>query len=87
MKQAEVVAALTGRREELHRLGVRSLALFGSVARGEAGPRSDVDLLVEVTRPMGLFGLLRTQQFLEQQLGGTPGPPRYEGGGAGGPQR
>jgi len=28
-------------------LGVRSLALFGSVARDQAGPDSDVDLLVE----------------------------------------
>ena len=28
-------------------MGVRSLSLFGSVARGEAGPQSDVDVLVE----------------------------------------
>ncbi len=32
---------------EIRRLGVRRLALFGSVARGEALPDSDVDLLVE----------------------------------------
>jgi len=32
---------------EIRRLGVRRLALFGSVARGEARPSSDVDLLVE----------------------------------------
>ena len=50
---------------------MRSLALFGSLARNEAGPRSDVDLLVEIERPMGLFGLLRIQHFIEQLLGGT----------------
>lgn len=32
---------------QIHALGVRRLALFGSVARGEAHPDSDVDLLVE----------------------------------------
>jgi predicted nucleotidyltransferase len=32
---------------EIRSLGIRRLAVFGSVARGEAGPTSDVDLLVE----------------------------------------
>lgn len=69
MKQEEVLSILKSKREELQRLGVCSLALFGSVARNEAGPRSDVDLLVEIERPMGLFGLLRIQDFIEQLLG------------------
>jgi len=34
--------------------GVTRLALYGSFARGEAGPRSDVDLLVETDEPLGL---------------------------------
>ena len=34
-------------RAELDAMGVRSLSIFGSVARDEAGPESDVDLLVE----------------------------------------
>lgn len=33
------------------RHGARSVRVFGSVARGDAGPDSDVDLLVEVTGP------------------------------------
>ncbi len=70
MKQDEVLAILKNHRNELESLGVRSLTLFGSVARNEAGPRSDVDLLVEIKRPMGLFGLLRIQHFIEQLLGG-----------------
>ena len=70
MKQAEVTAILERHRDELSRLGVRSLALFGSAARNEAGPKSDVDLLIEIKRPMGLFGLLRIQHFIEQVLGG-----------------
>lgn len=34
-------------REQIEALGVRRLAVFGSVVRGEAGPDSDIDLLVE----------------------------------------
>lgn len=51
------------------RFGVRSLALFGSVARGEATAESDVDLLVEFDRPVGLFELFALQDELELILG------------------
>lgn len=72
-----VVASLAVHRDELRELGVRSLFLFGSVARGEERPGSDVDLLVEFDRPTGLFGLIRLQHRLEEILGcavdlGTP---------------
>ncbi len=53
----------------LEKLGIKSLALFGSVARGEAGPQSDVDLLVEFSRPVGLFEFIHVQQALEALLG------------------
>lgn len=49
---------------------VRSLALFGSSARGAARETSDVDLLVEFARPVGLLHLIGTQQFLERALHG-----------------
>ena len=50
-------------------LGVRSLDIFGSVARGESTPGSDVDLLIEFDRPVGLFHFFRVQSRLEQILG------------------
>ncbi len=49
--------------------GVRSLKMFGSLARGNASESSDVDLLVEFNRPTGFFGLIRLQLFLQQLLG------------------
>ena len=57
--------------------GVKSLSLFGSVARDEATSTSDVDLLVEFNRPVGYFGLFALQDYLENLLGcpvdlGTP---------------
>ena len=57
--------------------GVKSLAVFGSVARDAATAASDVDLLVEFDRPVGYFGLFALQDYLENLLGcsvdlGTP---------------
>jgi predicted nucleotidyltransferase len=51
------------------RFGVGTLSVFGSVARNEAGPGSDIDLLVEFNRPVGYFGLFELQDFLESLLG------------------
>ncbi|MEW5825674.1 MAG: nucleotidyltransferase family protein [Candidatus Bipolaricaulota bacterium] len=64
-----VLAKLAGHRTDLTRLGVRSLALFGSTVRGEARVGSDVDLLVDFARPVGLFGFLEVKSYLEQLLG------------------
>jgi hypothetical protein len=72
-----VLKTLRQNQAEISTYGVKSLALFGSVACGEARPDSDVDLLVEFDRPIGLFGLVALQQRLEELLGcpvdiGTP---------------
>lgn len=69
MKRDEVIAILTARQEELKALEVKSLDLFGSVARDEAGPDGDVDFLVEFAKPGGLFQLFRVQHYLENVLG------------------
>ena len=62
---------LTGHRVELDALGVTSLRVFGSVARGEAGADSDVDLLVEFKQPVGLLTMARLQALLTEWLGQT----------------
>jgi predicted nucleotidyltransferase len=38
------------------------------VARDQAGPQSDVDLLVGLERPAGYFALVRLQEHLEHLL-------------------
>jgi predicted nucleotidyltransferase/DNA-binding XRE family transcriptional regulator len=43
-----ILRALQADAPRLRRLGVRGVSIFGSTARGEAGPDSDVDLLVEL---------------------------------------
>ena len=70
MKSNEVINSLEAHQERLSKeFGVKSLQLFGSVARDEATPSSDVDLLVEFNRPMGYFGLFALQDYLENLLG------------------
>lgn len=53
--------------ELVRRYHVRSIALFGSHARGEAGEESDVDLLVEM-EPVTYDNLFELKTFLEEQL-------------------
>jgi uncharacterized protein len=49
--------------------GVSNLAVFGSVARGEDRPDSDLDLLADLPAGMGLFGLGRARADLEAIVG------------------
>jgi len=69
MTRDQIIRILTQHRTALQRLGVRSLALFGSAARDEAGLASDVDLLVEFSEPVGLFKFLDVKAYLERILG------------------
>jgi hypothetical protein len=64
-----VLRKIAGHQADLTRLGVRSLAFFGSTARGEARVDSDVDILVAFARPVGLFGFLEVKSYLERLLG------------------
>ena len=70
MSRQAVLLTLQAQRVKLHeRFGVARLTLFGSVARDEAVHGSDVDLLVEFDRPVGLFLFLKLQDHLETLLG------------------
>jgi len=49
--------------------GVKRVALFGSVVRGEDTAQSDVDILVAFRAPLGLFRLAHLQRELAERLG------------------
>lgn len=57
MDREEIIATLRAHADELRRQGVRHAALFGSAARGDARPDSDIDILVELDpqAPIGVF--------------------------------
>jgi len=71
MKRDDVLRILAANRDSFKEFSVKSLAVFGSVARDEAVEASDVDVLVdfEEGRPVGLFLFIRLKQFLEEILG------------------
>jgi uncharacterized protein len=70
MGREETIRILRTHHAELRaRFGVRSLRLFGSTARDEAGPQSDVDILVDFDTTPSLFGFLGLRSFLEDLLG------------------
>ena len=68
--KAEVIERLQQQREQLRALGVARLGLFGSFVRDEAGPDSDVDLLVDFQEGRkSLHTLVDLADFLEALLG------------------
>lgn len=72
-REASTLETLRARADDIARIvrahGGRNVRVFGSVARGEARPGSDVDLLVDVERGTALFGLSAMEIELERLLG------------------
>jgi predicted nucleotidyltransferase len=70
LTRSDVEACVSAARPEILRLGVRRLALFGSVQRNEARGDSDVDFLVEFGVGQKTFdGILALGELLERALG------------------
>ena len=71
MELQEALAILRAHRPEIATYGAQSIALFGSVVRGEAGPDSDVDILVDFApgEVVGFFRFRRLRRYLEGILG------------------
>jgi predicted nucleotidyltransferase len=69
MGREDILSLLRSRSAELQCLGVSSLRLFGSLARGEASPDSDVDLLVSFREAPTFSGYMKLRIFLEDLLG------------------
>ena len=69
MTKQELEKKLAAYRSELRKMGVVSLAVFGSVARNDSTQQSDIDLLVDFDRDIGLFYLFEIQHRLEEIIG------------------
>lgn len=66
-------ATVESHRDEIRAIAARhralSVSMFGSVARGEDGPESDIDFLVEFAQGASLLDLMRIEDELENLLG------------------
>jgi predicted nucleotidyltransferase len=69
MTRDELISRLRDNRALLDGFGVVRVAVFGSYARDEAEVDSDVDLLVEFGRPIGLFAFVQLQRELGERIG------------------
>jgi predicted nucleotidyltransferase len=67
MKSDEAIAVLRQHEAALRARGVEHAALFGSVARDEPRPDSDVDILIELTpdNTLDLFAYSGLMKFIE----------------------
>lgn len=69
ISRAEAIRRLRAAESEIRALGVGRLALFGSVVRDEAGPDSDVDVLVSfVPGEKSFERLMALSELLEARL-------------------
>ena len=73
MDKAQVILKLREHEAELKAAGIVHVHLFGSTARGEATPASDIDLLIDFAEPntLTLLTLSRFQNELTDLLGQT----------------
>jgi predicted nucleotidyltransferase len=70
MRRDQTIALIRSVVPDLRRTyGVRSLSVFGSVARDEASPASDVDVVVEFDGPTTFDGYFGVKETLERLLG------------------
>jgi uncharacterized protein len=71
MDKSTVIAKLSEHEPELRAVGIASLSLFGSVARGDENPQSDVDLIAEfdTEREYSLLDRVRLENRLAEVLG------------------
>lgn len=70
MTLSDIKNKLTALKPELHeRFGVSEIGVFGSWVRGEQKETSDIDVLVDFDRFVGLFELMELQDYLEEVFG------------------
>ena len=71
MERDQLVKNLALHKKEIENFGVKSLAIFGSVARDEAGPGSDIDILMEFRGKTTFRQYMNLKFYYQDMLGYT----------------
>jgi hypothetical protein len=71
MKRLEEIQEILRQKKPIlrERFKVKEIGIFGSFARGEEKDTSDLDILVELERPVGLIKFVGLQNYLSDELG------------------
>lgn len=71
MRKDDAIALLLKHADELRAAGVAHVSIFGSIARDQGGPDSDLDLVIEgpPERPVTFFTMARAERVLERLFG------------------
>lgn len=72
LNKQQIFSRISNRSDQLKRLGVKRLGLFGSFVRGEETVKSDVDLLVEFMPGQKNFDNFMQLCFFLEELFGRP---------------
>ena len=68
-----ISVTIKNRREEIlniaQKYGAKNVRVFGSVARGDEGPESDIDIIVEMEKGSSLLDIIAIKQDIEELLG------------------
>jgi uncharacterized protein len=72
MNSQDAIAILRQHADALRARGVRHAALFGSAARGDAGPDSDIDIMIELDpgRHIDVFTYVGLKDYIEGLFAG-----------------
>jgi uncharacterized protein len=66
----DIISSLKKLKEEVAKeYSVKTIGVFGSFARNEQTGKSDIDLLVEFSKPVGFVTFMRLENFLSERLG------------------
>ena len=72
MNREDIIARLRANEAELRARGVAHAALFGSRARGDAGPDSDTDIMIEIdpTARIGVYEYVGLKEYIASLFDG-----------------
>lgn len=70
LKNTEIKQVIKDHLDELHcKYAVSEIGIFGSYVRNEQTPQSDVDILVEFSKPVGFVAFMHLEERLQELLG------------------
>jgi predicted nucleotidyltransferase len=71
MKELEEIKRILAlNKEEIQKTyGLKQIGIFGSIVRNEQRQSSDIDIMIEPGKPMGLFEFIRLKNYLSDLLG------------------